>query len=435
MESKEKVFIGSSMIKKYWLVFFLTLTNVNFLISQINDVFYTQFQEIFQLTNTQQGVLAPMNYIGCIIGSIIGGYLADRYSPKLLCVLSCIVSGVASIIEANIRSYSLLLLIYLLLSLSCFVLLNTAYMKCIKMLGTEEEQGKLFGVSEASFGAVTLIFYSGFLSIISSSGMNFQQALYLVGGLCIVIGVLLQIFFKLPKAKEENKEKVTIQKPGFDVYIKAVKMPITWYNGLVFYGVSSFMTMLFSYMQPRLVNIYLFDAALASAILLVVKNVLRIILSPIGGTIRDKAGDSFKVFIPMGVICIILSAMVAVLPVKAGASPILYLILIIAASVLLFCITPLQYTLVTDAKVPECYSGTVWGISYAINPLLGLPNTVIAGYLLDKFGLNGYRYIAVLMGVFMIVVVLATALMRRSIKMGTVLGKAVKAEIEAGEVV
>lgn len=84
MQRKGGGLLGPGMLKKYWLVMFATFSNTSFLISQLSQVFYVQFQDIFQLTNTQMGFLEGFGNIGGFVGGIIGGLLADRFSPKKL---------------------------------------------------------------------------------------------------------------------------------------------------------------------------------------------------------------------------------------------------------------------------------------------------------------------------------------------------------------
>ena len=189
---------GNGMIRKYWLVLFLTFNNVIFLISQLSQVFYTQFQDIYHVTNTQQGVLTSVGVIGTYAGSIVGGYLADRYNPKTLNVVACFVSGIVALIESFATSYVMLLFVYIMLSLSSMCLLNTAYMKCIRLIGTKEEQGRLFGFEEVSFAVVSLAFNYGFMGLITASGMTFQQSLRVVAAACIIIGLAIQLFWNIP---------------------------------------------------------------------------------------------------------------------------------------------------------------------------------------------------------------------------------------------
>ncbi len=425
---------NGSMWKKYFLVCLLTTAKITFLVSQINTVFYTQFLEIFGINNTQLGFTQTMSILGCIIGSTIGGVLADRAkNPKNLVVAACFVTGVACFIEAFLHTYAVLLLIYFLFSLSQFVLMSNANLKCISLIGTPEEQGKLFGVAESAYAAVSLIFNYGFLALISLMGLNLLQALYVVGGICILLGFALHFFLHLPQqpqtAAQADKPK---QKASATTYLKVLKMPVTWCNALVFSSLYLFSTFLFSYTQPRLVSVYLMDAAVASGVLLLIRSFLRIVLGPIGGSLRDKVGDSFKIMIPFSIISIVLGLINAFLPMTPGSNVVIYFAILITSAVCMYLMSPLQYTLAADAKVPSCYNGTVWGVSTALSPIMGLWVAPVCGILMDNYGAVAYRYIALFMVAAIAVGLIAVVVLRNCIRKGTSLGKEVQAEVDAG---
>jgi len=434
---KNNSLLAGGMLKKYWLVLFLTFNNVVFLISQLSQVFYTQFQEIYNLTNSQQGVLSSVGVIGTYAGSIIGGYLADRYNPKSLNVWACYLSAAMALIESFAQSYIVLIFVYIMLSISSMCLLNTAYMKCIRLIGTSEEQGRLFGFEEVSFAIVSLIFNYGFLGLITASGMSFQQSLRVVCIACIVIGLAIQLFWKIPalenyKEKQAAAQKEGKKKVGLSAYVKCLKAPVLWENALIFHGFGGALGYLWVYMQPNLVNNFLFSAAAASALMLAFKNVIRIVVSPLGGKLRDKLGDSTKVIIPLGIAFCVFAIIMGLAPQGTTAGLVIYLILVVFAAISIFAINGLQYTIVDDAKVPAVYSGTMWGVIVAFGWSSGAYSNIIAGTLLDKFGNAGYPMLWFIMAAFMVLALIGAFLLRRDIKNGTVLGKDIQGELDAG---
>lgn len=422
---------------------FLTFNNVVFLISQLSQVFYTQFQEIYNLNNVQQGMLSTVGVIGTYAGSFIGGYLADKFNPKSLNVWACYLSAAMALIESFANSYIVLIFVYIMLSISSMCLLNTAYMKCIRLIGTPDEQGKLFGFEEVSFAVVSLIFNYGFMGLITASGMTFQASLRVVAAACVVIGLAIQFFWNIPAlenykaekkaAKAARTEKKDAKKSvGLDAYIKCFKAPVVWENALIFHGFGGALGYLWVYMQPNLATTFLLSATAASAIMLLMKNSIRIVISPIGGVLRDKAGDSTKVIIPLGLAFCVISVVMALLPQTPGLGLWLYIIMVFLAAVCIFAINGLQYTIVEDAKVPNAYNGTMWGIIVAFGWSSGAYSYIVAGGLLDHFGTPGYRYIWLLMAAFMLLALTGTFLLRHSMKHGTCLGKDIQAEVDAG---
>ena len=166
MEKKNNGFLAPGMLKKYWLTFFATLSNSAFLITMLSQTFYVQFQEVYNLTNTQLGFLEGIGSIGGFIGGFVGGFFADRFSPRKLTALGCVVAFAAAVAEALSSSYFVLILVYIALSFSSNVLLMTPYFKLLKLLGTDEEQRKIMTFSETAYAIVTLLINYGFLGAI-----------------------------------------------------------------------------------------------------------------------------------------------------------------------------------------------------------------------------------------------------------------------------
>ena len=191
MEKKNNGFLAPGMLKKYWLTFFATLSNSAFLITMLSQTFYVQFQEVYNLTNTQLGFLEGIGSIGGFIGGFVGGFFADRFSPRKLTALGCVVAFAAAVAEALSSSYFVLILVYIALSFSSNVLLMTPYFKLLKLLGTDEEQGKIMTFSETAYAIVTLLINYGFLGAISAFNLSFQAALIAVGAIngLVAIGI------------------------------------------------------------------------------------------------------------------------------------------------------------------------------------------------------------------------------------------------------
>lgn len=397
MSKQNNGFLAPGMLKKYWLTFFATLTNACFMVAQFSQMFYVQFMEIFKLTHTQLGILEGLGSIGGFVGGLIGGLLADRFSPRKLTALGCFVTAAAAVAESFTHSYFLLIVIYFALSFSSNVLLMTPYFKLLKLLGTDEEQGKIMTFSETAFAIVTLAINYGFLGAIEAMGLSFQASLRVVAAVCLLIGVGIWAFFRAPglSAEEERiahiKEQAKMQKEehsaapsgAFAEFLAVLKCPVLYLNIIATMTMTFFNQVIFVYMNPFLVNILALAAGTASLYTITFKNVLRIVVSPFGGIIRDKLNDSTAV---LKIGSLVLAAVMVVLALAGGSSLALYLVLVVLAGVCIFSVTGLQYTLIADAKLPAKYAGRIFGITFSLNSLTTLFRGTVCGKILDQKG-------------------------------------------------
>ena len=282
MEKKNNGFLAPGMLKKYWLTFFATLSNSAFLITMLSQTFYVQFQEVYNLTNTQLGFLEGIGSIGGFIGGFVGGFFADRFSPRKLTALGCVVAFAAAVAEALSSSYFVLILVYIALSFSSNVLLMTPYFKLLKLLGTDEEQGKIMTFSETAYAIVTLLINYGFLGAISAFNLSFQAALIAVGAINGLVAIGIYGLFRAPglTREEDRLKKEALERKNsrgakdsgvkktsgnaLTEFISVLKMPILWLNVAATMTMTFYNQVVFTYMNPYLVNVLGIAAATAS---------------------------------------------------------------------------------------------------------------------------------------------------------------------------
>ena len=447
MEKKNNGFLAPGMLKKYWLTFFATLSNSAFLITMLSQTFYVQFQEVYNLTNTQLGFLEGIGSIGGFIGGFVGGFFADGFSPRNLTALGCVVAFAAAVAEALSSSYFVLILVYIALSFSSNVLLMTPYFKLLKLLGTDEEQGKIMTFSETAYAIVTLLINYGFLGAISAFNLSFQAALIAVGAINGLVAIGIYGLFRAPglTREEDRLKKEALERKNsrgakdagvektrgnaLTEFISVLKMPILWLNVAATMTMTFYNQVVFTYMNPYLVNVLGIAAATASLLQITFRNSLRIVISPFGGTIRDKLNDSTAVvkWFSFG-----LAAVMLCFALFGAASLYAYLALVVLAGICIYSVTGLQYTLIADAKVPIKYSGRVWGIVFGLNTLTTLFRGTVCGSLLDIQGTDGYRTIFLIGLGSCLLCALSAILIRKVIDSGKALGRDIQAQVDAG---
>lgn len=148
-------------LKKYLTLIVLGLAGGSiYIFPYLKYVFYNPLIHVLHISNAQSGMLLTMYAIGCVILYIPGGILADKVNPKKALILSLLATSALTIIFAIIIflglpgsvAFGISLVIWLLLALGSGFVFWTALLKAIRIIGTEEEQGRMYGVYYAANG-------------------------------------------------------------------------------------------------------------------------------------------------------------------------------------------------------------------------------------------------------------------------------------------
>ena len=249
-----------------------------------------------------------------------------------------------------------------------------------------------------------------------TSFLSFQAALIAVGAINGLVAIGIYGLFRAPglTREEDRLKKEALERKNsrgakdagvektrgnaLTEFISVLKMPILWLNVAATMTMTFYNQVVFTYMNPYLVNVLGIAAATASLLQITFRNSLRIVISPFGGTIRDKLNDSTAVvkWFSFG-----LAAVMLCFALFGAASLYAYLALVVLAGICIYSVTGLQYTLIADAKVPIKYSGRVWGIVFGLNTLTTLFRGTVCGSLLDIQGVQEWLDEMVLQGLFL----------------------------------
>lgn len=118
----------------------------------IKYVFYDAQISTMGITNTQSGLMLTMYTIGNMILYIPGGIIADKVSPKKALVISLLSTTALAYIYAFSMNFAVAMVIWLGLSFSTAFVFWSSLMKAIRIIGTEEEQGFMYGLYYACNG-------------------------------------------------------------------------------------------------------------------------------------------------------------------------------------------------------------------------------------------------------------------------------------------
>ena len=123
----------------------------------MKDAFYVPMQEFMGLSHTQIGTAVSIAGLISTFGFLASIYLTDRISKKIMIPLSLISICLCGLWLSTFRSYPVFLLIYCLLAVCADMLYWPTMLKTVRLLGNEDEQGRMFGIMEAGRGLMDTI--------------------------------------------------------------------------------------------------------------------------------------------------------------------------------------------------------------------------------------------------------------------------------------
>ncbi len=132
---------------------------------------------------------------------IPGGILADKISAKKALVISLAATSVLEYIYAfTMKSFAVSMMIWLALSLTTAFVFWSSLMKAVRIIGTEEEQGFMYGLYYACNGITNALTNAFALKFFNTAGGDLQTGFFravLAGGsIAIVAGILLMVLMK-----------------------------------------------------------------------------------------------------------------------------------------------------------------------------------------------------------------------------------------------
>lgn len=394
--------VKSKLLTRKWLSFLVLMLGAGtiYKLYFMDGPFYVQMQEFMKLSNTQIGIIYSV--AGCVstFGFLVAAYITDRFSKKKMIPLAMIGNGIAGILLSTFPPFSVTLILFCFFAFFADTLFWPTMLKTIRLIGNENEQGRMFGFLEGGRGLIDTVVNFAALGIFVWLGSNadgFKGSIIFFSILTIVIGIVS--FFvleddeicRISKSSEKNKLAFDGMKEAFknkDIWLVAI-------NVFTVYAVYSGI----KYFVPFLKSIYSIPIALASAYGIVNSYCLKMVGGPIGGFISDKVTHSAAKFIR------VMFAMTAVAlfgyTILLHGSLSIYIAMGIALliSAFVFCMRAVYFAPMAEVKVPRRITGAAMSLASFIGYLPGAFFSIIYGSQLDAHpGIAGYKIVFIIMG-------------------------------------
>ena len=382
--------MNQSFVKKYGTLLLLAAgAGIIFQLPYIRETFYPQIQAAMHLSNAQMGLLSSGYATVALLSYFIGGIVADRFSARKLLTFSFLATGALGLWFSTFPSYNVARVIFVLMGISTIITYWSACIKATRMLGTPEEQGRLFGLQEGLRGILNALLVFGMTAAYSffavkSETLGTSMAIKVCSITVIIIGILNFIFIEDTK-KEENTESLGSVVKGM---FKALTIPRVWVLVAIIFTAYSVYGLI-GYVNTYAVQYYDLSAAMGST-LGGIRYLLQGVGGIIGGFLADRLHSRIKVIAGGCILLAISFGLFIVLPVKASLL-VAVIINFFFGLIFIYAVRSQYFAVHDDAGIPLEMSGRVSGIASALGFAPDLFLYTLVGGWMDTYGAAGFK--------------------------------------------
>lgn len=380
--------MNKAFIKKYGTLLLLaTGAGIIFQLPYIRETFYVPIQNAMNLSNAQMGLLSSGYATMSLFSYFIGGIIADKFSARKLLTFSFIATGALGLWFSTFPGYTISRVIFVLMGISTIITYWSACIKATRMLGTEEEQGRLFGLQEGLRGIMNALLVFGMTAAFTHFAdevAGASAAIKVCSIVVIIIGILNFIFIEDTKKEENSESFIEVTKGMF----KALLIPRVWLLvAIVFTAYSVYG--LIAYATTFAQKFYGLSAA-SAATLGGIRYLIQGAGGIVGGFLADKMKSRFKVIIG-GCIGLALSfGLFIVVPSKASLC-VMVVANFFVGLFFIYAVRSQYFAVHDDAGIPLNMSGRVSGIASCLGYTPDIFMYTLVGSWMDNYGRTGYN--------------------------------------------
>ena len=391
--------MAKNNVKRFLLLFALGVAyGFMYVMPYMKSSFYDQMIAAMGCTNAQLGSLMTYYTIALTISYLPGGWIGDKFNPKPVLLASISGQAILSFLFMfTYQSYTMAVIIWCLMALTGGFAFWPSLMKGIRMTGTDEEQGRIFGIFEALNGCASLLLSFIMLGIMAIAGAGdlvtgFKSAVACMGGLSIISGLLILVL--MPKdatygaTEEEKAATITVRD-----YIDTFKIPGVWIMAILVWCYVT-VSAVASYLTPYSTNVLGMSAVLAASIGTIRTYGCRLIGGPLGGFLADKAFHSVSKEQVLGQLaCLVTLGVFLIIP--SGINGTVLVILLLLVGVAMFLCKGTYFSVQPELGIPTTVSATAVSIATLIGYLPDMFVHTMFGNWIDTYGNAGYSRIII----------------------------------------
>ena len=297
------------------------------------------------------------------------------------------------------------LLIYCLLAVCADMLYWPTMLKTVRLLGNEDEQGRMFGIMEAGRGLMdTLVAFCalGIFAACGSNAFGLRMAILFYAIVPGVIGIVSYFLLEpdAPPSAQAGRENVSKNKAAWDGVVRALKNRNIWLVSMNIFMVYSVYCGL-TYFIPFLEEAYALPMTLVGVYGIINQYGLKMLGGPIGGFVADKVTHSaIKYLRIVFVITAVVLLVFNFLP-HQQMGVVVGMAFTLSIGALVFSMRAIYFAPMDEVKVPREITGAAMSLGSFIGYLPGAFMYAVYGGILDHIpGLAGYRVVFFVMAAF-----------------------------------
>lgn len=385
-------------------------------ISSMKDVFYVPMQEDWGLSNTQIGLGFTVYTIVQTIGLFSSLYISDRFSKKILLPAGLIGVGLCGAFLSTLPPFTGYLIGFGCLAFFGEVVYWPVLLKAVRLLGTKEEQGRMFGFLEAGRGVIDVIIASGALFVFVQFGegkAGMQAGLIYYTIVTMLVGVITYFVVDSDDKRtgQSSAEANAEVLQGIKFVLKSANVWLAAF--CVFFVYSAYCGL--TYFIPFLKDIYGLPVALVGAYGIINQYGLKMVGGPIGGFIADKVAKSPTVYLKYTFIIAAIAMFCFMQLPHQSMNVYLGMCCTLGFGAIIFSQRAIFFAPMDEIGTPREYAGSAMSLGCLIGYMPSMFGYAIYGSLLDNYeGITGYNYVFSIMIAFSIMgFICATVLSRR----------------------
>ncbi len=384
-----------------------------YLLPYMKSSFYTQMIEATGFTNAQLGQLVAMYGLMCTISYLPGGWLADKFSPRALLSFCSIINGALCVVFYMFRTdFTIATVVWGACALTGGFAFWPSMLKGIRLLGTKDEQGRMYGLFEFINGMVSLLLAFGATFVAAQFANNIAgfegivltfAAASILGGLSVWFFFSNDLVYNEEAQEEEGKEKITLKE-----FLQVLIMPRVWVCAAIMFVCVTLVGGL-GYLNPYMTGSFGIAAATASFLSSFIYYGTRF-GGIFGGYMADKV---FKSSAKWQVIAHIstagLFALLLFIPTTAVT---VFIMVVILLGCAVYMNRSTAYSLLTELRIPPRISGTALALITLVGYMPDLFMHTMFGTWLDEHGQEGFamifKYVAAIGGIGVVLALIST---------------------------
>ena len=388
-----------------------------FKLSSMKDVFYVPMQSDWGLTNTQIGLSFTVYTIVQTTGLFLSLYIADRYSKKILLPFGLIGVGLCGLYLSTLPSFTGYLICFAAMAFFADVVYWPVLLKAVRLLGTKEEQGRLFGLLEAGRGVVDVIVASGALFVFVHFGegkAGMQAGLLYYTFITLMAGVITYFIVDDDHVKNAKGSSANIET------LKGIKHVLTcpnvWLASFgIFFVYAAYCGL--TYFIPFLKDIYMLPVALVGAYGIINQYALKMVGGPVGGFLADKVAKSPTVYLKWTFLISAVAMMLFMQLPHQSMNVYIGMVATLGFGAIIFSQRAIFFAPMDEIGTPRQYAGSAMAFGCIIGYMPAMFAYTLYGWILDNFkGITGYNYVFSVMIAFSLSGFICSTLLVKRIK-------------------